>query len=368
MRNIFFVLTLLIISETVYSQDIHVIQNILFNNPEAMIYDESDQRYLVGNAGDGKILVIDSLENVSVLVESIGSSMIMSFEIIDDLLFVSANSPSGVYCLNKNDGQVIYMINSLPVGCAQMAYHQATNNIFLANQSGKIYKINPDTQSCSLFASDGISSNPQTLEIDEENNRLMVLHWNSSSITYVDIDDSTNVTTSTSTGLNSYTASVKIDNEHIYASSWNGSKIRKINYEFPENSETFCEDSLANPVGITYNIDKDEFAVCNFGNNTVTIIKNDIGTHTEELIIDTKEINAHFNNSNHELIINSENYINEKINYTIYNMGGRIVYSNHFISSSKSYKRNLSQIKAGVYCIVFHCNNKKLNSSKILIW
>lgn len=356
---------LVLLTSNVLSQETHVIHSELFNNPEAMIYDEVSKRYIVGNAGDGKILVIDSLENVSVLNDSVGSNMLMSFEIMGDLLFVSANAPQAIYCLDKNDGELVYKIglDSVSSGFAQMAVDSRSNYIYVAHQSGKVFKINPITQSCSLFANSGISNTSQSVEVDEENNRLIVLFWSYTTMKYIDIDDSTNVTTSATTGSSSYTGSLKTDDGYIYASSWSGSKIRKIDLAFPDDSENFCTDSLNKPVGISYNNHKDEFAVSNFGNHTVTIIRHANESGFKSPKKENSGLSVRMNNYTNELIVNSTKYINQEILYSIFDMTGRLIIQDNMFVNSGEGKVGVQELNSGFYCVVFSTHGLLLDSS-----
>ncbi len=110
-KILFFITAVLIFSNTAISQQISVLSDPLFNNPEGIIYDEETNQYFVGNANDGKLLIIDSLNNVSIFKETVGADMIMAFEIVGDSLLISTNYPRSLTCINKNTGDSIFLAN-----------------------------------------------------------------------------------------------------------------------------------------------------------------------------------------------------------------------------------------------------------------
>jgi hypothetical protein len=47
----------------------------------------------------------------------------------------------------------------------------------------------------------------------------------------------------------------------------------KMHIDSLNNAGIFCNDSLYQPVGITYNPDRENFAICNNGNNTIAFVQ-----------------------------------------------------------------------------------------------
>ena len=105
-RILLYIAVAFIFSNIAMSQQISVLSDPLFNGPEGIIYDEEKNQYFVGNADDGKLLIIDSLNNVTLFKENIGADVIMSFEIIGDSLLISTNGPPTLTCINKNTVQL----------------------------------------------------------------------------------------------------------------------------------------------------------------------------------------------------------------------------------------------------------------------
>jgi hypothetical protein len=275
-KVLFIIAIALYSSISAVSQEVIVLDDPLFNNPEGIIYDEQANQYFVGNAEDGKILIIDSLNNVSVFKETVGAGMIMAFEIVHDSLLISTNYPRTLTCINKNTGDPIFILNlnNIANACSQMTYDNRTGLLYIVEQYGKILKANIKIPSCNIFATSGIPGGSQTIELDTIENRLILFTWPSSIVKYINIYDSTDVSNGPPTGTTQYTCSTMDNDRYIYVSSWSGNKVMKMHMDSLDNAEIFCNESLFQPVGITYNPDKGNFAICNNGNNTIAFVHN----------------------------------------------------------------------------------------------
>ncbi|MBI9037138.1 MAG: linear amide C-N hydrolase [Bacteroidales bacterium] len=275
-KIIFFLAVVFIVSNTVVSQQVSVLSDPLFNGPEGIIYDEENNQYIVGNANDGKLLIIDNFNNVSIFKENIGANVIMAFEIIGDSLLISTNEPRTLTCIDKNTGEPIYQlfIDTISNACSQMAYDDRTGFLYIVDQYGAILKADVKNASCNIFTT-SLSQGTQAIEIDTVENRLIIFSWPTSIIKYVNINDSTDITNGPATGITKCTSSTLDNNGYIYVSSWSGHKVMKMHIDSLDNAENFCNDSLFQPVGITYNPVDEKFAVCNFGNNTITFIQSE---------------------------------------------------------------------------------------------
>lgn len=275
-KILFFIAVVFIVSNTAVSQQVSVLNDPLFNGPEGIIYDEENNQYIVGNANDGKLLIIDNFNNVSVFKENIGANVIMAFEIIGDSLLISTNEPRTLTCIDKNTGEPIYQlfIDTISNACSQLAYDDRTGFLYIVDQYGAILKADVKNASCNIFTT-RLSQGTQAIEIDTVENRLIIFSWPTSIIKYVNINDSTDVTNGPATGITKCTSSTIDNNGYIYVSSWSGHKVMKMHIDSLDNAENFCNDSLYQPVGITYNPVDEKFAVCNFGNNTITFIQSE---------------------------------------------------------------------------------------------
>ena len=272
---LFFFAAVLIFSNTAISQQISVLSDPLFDGPEGIIYDEEKNQYFVGNANDGKLLIIDSLNNVSIFKENIGADIIMAFEVIGDSLLISTNEPPTLTCINKNTGDSIYQLNldNIADACSQMVYDDRTGYLYIVDQYGTILKAVVKNATCNVFTTINLSQGTQAIELDTLENRLIVFSWPTSVVKFINIYDSTDVTNGPASGTTLCTSTTIENDGYIYVSSWSGHKIMKMHIDSLDNAEIFCNDSLYQPVGITYNPVDDKFAVCNFGNNTITFIQ-----------------------------------------------------------------------------------------------
>lgn len=334
------------------SQNIEVLENPLFNGPEGIIFDEETNQYYVGNATDGKLLIIDSLHNVSIFKDSIGANMIMSFEILGDSLFISTNYPRTLTCINKLTGDSIYQVNldTMASSCSQMAYDSTRGYIYIVDQTGGIIKADANEGICEPFVTTGLSQGSQSIEIDKENNRLVLFCWSDSRVKYIDLNDSSNITFGPSTGSMKYSATV-IDNQgFIYASSWSGNKVKKMHIDSLDNASTFCSDSLYQPVGITLNKQKEIVAVCNYGANNITFIPfSDTSTLNTETgyIHKNSEFGVYYNNMDKTL--NISNVENTFSYLKIIDLVGRIIWEVNNIAISEESKFKTPELQTGIY-------------------
>ena len=326
-RIIFTITAVLVFSNITISQQISVLSDPLFNNPEGIVYDEEKNQYFVGNAEDGKLLIIDSLNNVSVFKENIGADMIMAFEIVGDSLLISTNYPRSLTCINKNSGDPIYQLNlnSIASSCSQTTYDERTGYLYIVDQYGAILKADVENACCHVFAGNNLPDGSQTIELDTIANRLILFSWPTSVITFININDSTDVTNGPNTNTKKYLCSTKDDDEYIYVSSWEGHKVMKMHIDSLDNAEIFCDESLYQPAGITYNPVEDEFAVCNNGNNTITFIMvSDTITNTETFAnASINEIKIIYNPSSNKIKVIFDATPHKEYQVSIIDMMGR---------------------------------------------
>lgn len=360
------------LSSFLNAQNTRVIQSEYFNGPEAVIYDAELKQYFVGNAGDGKIMTIDSLGNVEPFMDTIGANKIMSFEIIGDSLFASTNTPPTITCLNKITSEIIYQLNmdSVVGTFSQTAIDTRTNEIYIVVQQGAVYKVKPELGLIWEFANDGVESSSQTIEIDTIQNRLMVFYWNIPQVTYINLYDSTDVTTGPHIGSYQNTGSVFVEHEYIYLSTWSGSRIRRFHRDSVGETITFCNDSLSQPTGLTYNPDKEELATCNYQNNTVTIISTKAESPTgfgyNQLNKDALQI---FNSLyGKKIFIKNPNDVHLISSVNIYNSVGQLV--RRIVNPSSDQNQMLqidcSDFSPGFFVVTIYGETQIIGSSKLV--
>jgi hypothetical protein len=145
--------------------------------PKCASFDTLYNRFLVSCASGGRIIEVD--ENGQQKVFKSGLGVIISNHIISDLIYVTRDK--GLYAINLHTG-VIEKNISIPVAQFLTGLHPDTSgNLYIADNTanGRIFKLNLADDSYSVFCS-GLASNPQDIEFDEENNRLVVIGYSAS--------------------------------------------------------------------------------------------------------------------------------------------------------------------------------------------
>ncbi len=373
-RILFFITAVLIFSNTAISQQISVLSNPLFNGPEGIIYDEEENQYFVGNANDGKLLIIDSFNSVSIFKENIGANVIMAFEIIGDSLLISTNEPRTLTCINKNTGDSIYqlILDTIADACSQMAYDDRTGYLYIVDQYGAILKADVKNAYCNVFATINLSQGTQAIELDSIENRLIVFSWPTSVVKYININDSTDVTNGPATGTTKCTSSTMDDDRYIYVSSWSGHKVMKMHIDSLDNAEIFCNDSLCQPVGITYNPVDNKFAVCNYGNNTITFIQvTDTITNVESQIKESlNDMKIIYNPSLNEIKVVFDACLQKEYQLSIIDIMGRnLVNKTIEIAGTGKNSTQLSTagLLKGTYIIQLRTADKIIGVEKIIL-
>ncbi|MDH3891167.1 MAG: PKD domain-containing protein [candidate division Zixibacteria bacterium] len=158
-------------------------------NPETVIYDYANQRYLVSNMSNGNIVAIDHDGSYTVFNSLLSS--VYGMTIADNTLYVSSNDPAlnGIvgFDLTTSEMTTHWNVTTMQGGNGMTA--DSSGNIYIADTGGsRIIKVRTSDGESSQFA---VISIPNAVYFDYLNNRLLVASnvW-PSSIYAVDMADS----------------------------------------------------------------------------------------------------------------------------------------------------------------------------------
>jgi hypothetical protein len=143
--------------------------------PKCASFDTLHNRYLVSCCYNGKIIEVDENGQQKVFKSGLGS--IISNHIVGDLLYVTREK--GVYGINIYTAATEKNISISEATFLTGLGSDTSGNLYVADNTmnGQIYKINLADDSYSLYCI-GLSPNPQDIEFDAENNRLVVVgYW-----------------------------------------------------------------------------------------------------------------------------------------------------------------------------------------------
>jgi len=243
-------------------------QNLL-NGPECVSYDSLNNRYIVSNYNDGNIIAIDSAGNQSYFKQRSGHAL--GNCIAGNTFYTSiGNTILGLDLISPND-TIMYLPITGTTQLDGMTTDDNNNLYVVASLQAKIYKVNLFTQQYSLFVGAGISSRPQDIIYDRNNNRLLVCSWyNSSPIQAVDLNDST-VSTIVVTTTGNCDGLALDGNGNYYFSTWLNNSVYYYDSTFT-NPPILFSSGHNGPSNICFNNKDNIIAVPNFNSNSVDFI------------------------------------------------------------------------------------------------
>ncbi|MBE0646780.1 MAG: hypothetical protein IH596_03240, partial [Bacteroidales bacterium] len=280
-------------------------QNLL-NKPEHVVFDETNQCYLVTNYGNGKIISIDTSGNQEVIIEGITGCL--GIHIIDTTIFISAGQNIHMYGLISHA-----FIQTLPLIVTNWVdgmTDDGAGNLYAAENAGKVHKVDLSTYTDTIIVNGGLPANPQDLAYDPDGNRLLLVCWGTNS-PIVSIDLSTyTVTDLVQTTSGQYDGIVRDENGNLYVTSWmNSGRVYK--WEPPYTSDpSIVSQGHAGPAGLAVNESGKILAVPNFNANSISylsLIPTGIADEKEnpEIYMTDKMISIHslepFNLSVHDM-------------------------------------------------------------------
>lgn len=243
-------------------------QNLL-NGPECVSYDSLNNRYIVSNYNDGNIIAIDSAGNQSYFKQRSGHAL--GNCIAGNTFYTSIGNTILGLDLNSPNDTIMYLPITGTTQLDGMTTDDNNNLYVVASLQAKIYKVNLFTQQYSLFVGAGISSRPQDIIYDRNNNRLLVCSWyNSSPIQAVDLNDST-VSTIVVTTTGNCDGLALDGNGNYYFSTWLNNSVYYYDSTFT-NPPILFSSGHNGPSNICFNNKDNIIAVPNFNSNSVDFI------------------------------------------------------------------------------------------------
>ena len=151
-------------------------QTNLLSGPEGIAYDSINNRYLVSNWNNGRVVVIDSTGAQSVLAFGLGNCA--SIIISGDTAFVACNNNSVVGLDLSTGAKIMQRAFAGAGGCHDIAVD--TSGYLYATDWGldRIYRVRLSDNTYNVFvtSANGLLK-PMSLDFDAVNNRLLVTTW-----------------------------------------------------------------------------------------------------------------------------------------------------------------------------------------------
>lgn len=253
-------------------------QNLL-NNPESVVYDPEQSRYLISNWGDGVIVQIDSNGIQSCFSTALQNKFnVAGLYILGDTLLAASGDTlntdttgKGLTGFNLKTGGIIFHIPIQGIGLPNDITSDENGIIYLTDYwDDKLYKIK--NRIPSIYVSKGILGYPNGITYDRINNRLLLLSVGGSGapILSVDLEDSS-VTTVVNTELIGTDGIVMDQAGRIYISEWTNDQIYIYDDDF-NNPPVIFSKGHNDPADIYYDEINNLIVVPNFSSNTLDFV------------------------------------------------------------------------------------------------
>lgn len=237
------------------------------NGPESIDFDPVNNRYLIANSSNGKIMQRNSNGTISQFIGGVSPNP-YGIEVVESTVYACCGGK--VLGFDLTTGLQVFSVN-LGATFLNGITHDNSGNLFVTDFSAKkIYRIKIATQTFNLFAQN-LTQSPNGIIFDEPSNSLVFVNWGSAAkIKRCSLADST-VTTILTTSYTNIDGIARKANGDFYISTWGTNSVYKYNNDFTA-TPTLIVSGLSSPADIYYNDLTDTLAIPNSGNNTLTFV------------------------------------------------------------------------------------------------
>ncbi len=230
----------------------------LFTNPESVVFDSLNERYLVANWADG-IIALEYDYSQSHFKQGIGTRC-AGMQIVGNTAFISTENLKG-FDLTTGE-QVVNLF--IPGATLDGLAADTSGNLYAVDTGGRIFKIRLSDLTYSLFAT-GFTTGLQDIDFDKWNNRLIAVEYSASSpgIKAVSLPDAT-VTVVASPPFGYFDGVCMDQDGNVFVSSnSSGSNVYKYDNAFSQ-PPVLVASGLSFAAGLCYDPWHDILAVPNF--------------------------------------------------------------------------------------------------------
>ena len=237
------------------------------NGPESIDFDPINNRYLIANKNDGKIMQRSSNGTISQFVGGLSPNH-YGIEVVGTTVYACCDGM--VLGFDLTTGLQVFSVN-LVASFLNGITHDNSGNLFVTDFSAKkIYRIKIANQASNVFAQN-LTQSPNGIIFDEPSNSLVFVNWGSAAkIKRCSLADSSVITILT-TSYTNIDGIARKANGDFYISTWGTNSVYKYNNDFTA-TPTLIVSGLSSPADIYYNDLTDTLAIPNSGNNTLTFV------------------------------------------------------------------------------------------------
>jgi hypothetical protein len=324
------------------------------NGPESIDFDATNNRYLIANKNNGKILQRAANGTITDFVTNISPNP-YGLEVVGNVVYACCSGQ--VKGFDLTTGAEVFNVN---VGGTFLngITHDNNGNLYVTDFTAKvIYRINIATQQFYPFASSLVNS-PNGIIFDQPSNSLVFVSWGTSAKIKRCLLSDSSVTTLVTTAYNNIDGIARNAAGDFFISVWSNNSVFKYNNDFTTVPQLII-NGLSSPADIYYNTATDTLAIPNSGNNTITFVGFSTAGIEESL---TSEISVYPNPFLD--LIHVSSFKQEISSYEILDLNGRVVIANT-PKNSVTDEIDLSLIEAGSYVIRFYNDGNILSTKRI---
>ena len=297
-------------------------QNLL-SNPESVVFDQPNNRYLVSNYFQGEIVEIDSMGVHSYFKQGLGNCA--GLHITDSLAYVS--SSQGLIGIDLKTAEIVFSLSIPGMQLLNDITSDNNGNLYITDSDAdKVYKINPVYSSYITIVQSGIINYPNGIIFEEETNSLIICSESASISPIFRVNLSDNNVSLMFNGIYRGADGITRDRQgNYYISAGATNNIYKYDHNFDDPAVIFSSGH-SNPADIYCNNFDDIMAVPNLITPRVDFVPLNLTEITGN--------NYELSKMNHQLAQNYPNPFNQltRINYelaiTNYETAFIVVYNN----------------------------------------
>jgi len=327
-----------------------------FQSPESVEWDEANQRWLIANTNDGKILQ-----------QTVGQSP-------TDFASGCTQGPYGIEILNNvvyaNDGG---LIRGFSLATGTEVFNLDLGGTFLNGlttdgdsvlyttdfSAGKIYRINPATNAFYLLASN-LPAAPNGIIYDAANERCLFVNWGSNAkIKAMSILPPYSVTNVMSTTLGNCDGISRDQYGSYYVTAWSNNRLNRVNADF-SGTPTALSTVLSSPADIDIKLAAiDTVGVPNTASNTVVYIPLASSAGIDETQLMEPTLHFFYNAAQEMGIVDVVLPTLDEVVITVHDLNGKILFNetkSPEFSGKNYFELPLGELQQGTYILTVQQN------------
>lgn len=328
-----------------------------FQSPESVEWDEANQRWLIANTDDGKILQ----QTVGQSPADFASGCTQGpygIEILNDVVYANDGGrirgfalATGAEVFNLNLGGTF--LNGLTTDGDSVLY--ATD--FSAD---KIYRINPTTNAFYPLANN-LPAAPNGIIYDAPNERCLFVNWGSNAkIKAISVLSPYAVTDVMSTTLGNCDGISRDQYGYYYVTAWSNNRLNRVSPDF-SGTPTALSNVLSSPADIDIKLDAiDTVGIPNTGANTVVYIPLASSAGIEDQQLQEPSLHFFYNAANETGIVDVVLPAHEEVTITVHDLNGKVLLSElktPGFAGKNYFELSLGALSKGTYILTVQQKN-----------